>query len=127
MTGHGIRPFVPRFEPGTYPWPQGKRVAVSLSFDDTTFDQFLPRLRAAEAERGWIVLAGHDVGLDRPQSVVAETLDAVCRYCAAPDNGVWIDTVAAVAAHIRKTRGDGWPEAIPCKEEPHVSDRPTRA
>jgi len=78
----------------------------AASFDDTTFEQCLLRLRAAEAERGWLVLAGHDVGLDRPQSVSAETLDAVCRYCAAPENGVWMDTVAAVALHIRKTRGE---------------------
>ena len=74
------------------------------SFDDTTFEQCLLRLRAAEAERGWLVLAGHDVALGRPQSVPAETLDAVCQYCAAPENGVWIDTVAAVAAHICKMR-----------------------
>ncbi len=81
----------------------------AFDFDNTTFEQFLARVRAAEAERGWLVLAGHEVGLDRPQSVSVETLNAVCDYCAEPANGVWIDTMAAVAAYVRKTQDLGVP------------------
>ena len=37
--------------------------------------------------------------------MTADVLDAVCNYCSDPDNNLWIDTVANVAAWIRQQRG----------------------
>ena len=53
---------------------------------------------------GWLVLAGHDVGNEDARQVTrCETLRVLCEYAQEPDHGVWLDTVAAVAAHVR-----GW-------------------
>jgi len=76
----------------------------AFDFDETTFAHFLARLRTAETERGWLVLAGHEVSVAGRQSVLAETLDAVCRHCCEPANGIWIETMAAVAAYICRVR-----------------------
>jgi peptidoglycan/xylan/chitin deacetylase (PgdA/CDA1 family) len=55
---------------------------------------------------GWLVLAGHTVGADGYQTVVEETLDALCKYCRDPANGIWIDTVAKVGSHLRDLRNE---------------------
>jgi len=54
---------------------------------------------------GWLVLAGHNVGSDGYQTVTEETLTALCEYCRHGDNGIWIDTVAAVGSYLRDNRG----------------------
>ena len=76
----------------------------AFDFDCATADEVIARIRAAETDRAWLVLAGHEIGGDGRQIVNASVLDTVCKYCADPANGVWIDTVAAVAKHVVKTR-----------------------
>lgn len=56
--------------------------------------------RAAE-KRLWLVLAGHEVGSGGHQTTRAQVLDRFAAYCADPANGVWIDTVANIAAYVR--------------------------
>lgn len=56
---------------------------------------------------GWLVFAAHDVSDFAQQAMPADVLDAVCRYCAKLANGIWIDTVAAVAAHVAAQLSSG--------------------
>ena len=53
--------------------------------------------RAAENHL-WLVFAGHEVGSGGHQTTRADALDQFAAYCADPNNGVWIDTVANIAA-----------------------------
>ena len=53
---------------------------------------------------GWLVLAGHNVGSNGYQTVIEETLAALCECCQNPTNGIWIDTVAAVGSYLRDNR-----------------------
>jgi hypothetical protein len=73
-----------------------------IDFDTLTFAECLVWVERAVREGGWLVFAGHDVGDSGFQVVRRDTLDALCAYCRDPANGVWIDTVAAVANAVRR-------------------------
>jgi peptidoglycan/xylan/chitin deacetylase (PgdA/CDA1 family) len=77
-----------------------------VEFDGLDFEDVQPQIDAAATTGNWLVLAGHDIGADaRHQVTKVPTLEAICAYCRDPANGVWIDTVGAVGAYVRKTRG----------------------
>ena len=60
--------------------------------------------RAAENQL-WLVLAGHDVGSSGRQTTRTEALEEFCAYCVDPASGVWIDTVANIAAYVKANQG----------------------
>lgn len=66
--------------------------------------ELLDVLGKAEQQGAWIVFAGHDVGENGRQVVLADALDEFCAYCRRPENGVWIDTVASIADYVRSAR-----------------------
>ncbi len=74
----------------------------------------LDGLRADQAvqliERGgWLVFVGHDIGDDGPQTVLRETLDAICRHGRNPANRVWIDRMDRIAQHVYDSHhAAGW-------------------
>lgn len=65
------------------------------------------RLLADDAakEGRWLILTGHEVGDGGYQTTLAAAVEALCRYCREPANGLLIDTVGAIADVIVKTRG----------------------
>ncbi len=73
--------------------------------DGMTFEQLCRWIDQAAQRGGWLVIAAHDVGDQPRQSISADVLDAVCAYCADPANGLWVDTVAAVASYVRRWQG----------------------
>ena len=72
-------------------------------FDRLPFEVVREWIETARAEGAWLVLAGHDTGdEDRHQMVRSDTLRALCDYALDPVNGVWLDTVAAVARYVKE-------------------------
>lgn len=80
-----------------FPWPPGKRAAISLTFDDA-------RLSQAIRDGGWLVLVAHEVGDMAFQTMPPDVLERLCRHARDETNGLWIETVAIIADYIRKTR-----------------------
>lgn len=79
---------------------------AGIEFDGVDFEQVRSQLVEAAQTGNWLVLAGHDVGEDpRRQMTKISTLEAICTYCKDPANGIWLDTVGAIGAYIRKIRG----------------------
>ena len=79
---------------------------AGVEFDGMDFEQVLPQIVEAAQSGNWLVLAGHDIGAEpRRQVTKVSTLEAICAYCRDPANGVWIDTVGAIGAYLRQTRG----------------------
>jgi peptidoglycan-N-acetylglucosamine deacetylase len=77
---------------------------LGMEFDGLTFASFRTLIEQA-AERGaWLVLCGHDVGESGRQTVLASTLEEVCRFASDPANGVWIDAVERIAGYILENR-----------------------
>ncbi len=76
-----------------------------VPLDDTDSEKVLALIKKARDVGGWLVLAGHDTGSEKGRQVTrSDTLRALCEYALEPDNGVWLDTVAAVAAYIHNRR-----------------------
>jgi peptidoglycan/xylan/chitin deacetylase (PgdA/CDA1 family) len=78
--------------------------AAAVDGDDLPFEQYRKWVDRAVEEGGWVIFAAHEVGAGGIQTTRLDALDALCRYCADPANGVWIDTVAAIGAYIRQFR-----------------------
>ena len=73
-----------------------------MDFDGASFEKVRALIDRAIDDNSWLILVGHDVGFGKVQTVHPDVLDAVCRYCATDRAAdVWIDTVAAVARHVR--------------------------
>lgn len=73
-----------------------------MDIDDRAFEDIKPLVDAARAEGGWLVFLGHSVGTEGSHTIRAEALDALCRYIRDRDNGVWVDTVAAIGMYIER-------------------------
>ena len=74
--------------------------AFGVHFDGMTISTARTWMEKAIAESGWLILAGHEVGAPGPMSVDSDTLRFVCEFASDPDNGLWIDTAADVAAYV---------------------------
>jgi len=74
--------------------------AASMEADGKSFEHLRAMVERAAAEGGWLIFFGHEVGAGGHQTVVADALDAFCRYCNDPANGIWIDTVANIGRYI---------------------------
>ena len=75
------------------------------SFDATPFHTLKEQIESAAADGGWLVLVGHDVGAVGPrQTVIDAVLREICAYATDPANGVWVDTVEAIASYVQVQR-----------------------
>ncbi len=75
-----------------------------IDFDGVGWDAVKPWIQRAIDEGGWVIFAGHDIGTTGRQAVNPDTLDRICGYCRDNSNGIWLDTVAAVAEYINSRR-----------------------
>jgi peptidoglycan/xylan/chitin deacetylase (PgdA/CDA1 family) len=73
---------------------------LALESDQKSFDVLLPLIENAKAEGRWLILAGHEMADSGFQTTLLKTLDQFCRYAQDDTNGLWVDTVANVAAFI---------------------------
>ena len=73
--------------------------------DRREFAELRRAVDQAVEDGGWLVLFAHDVGAaDQRQMLRADVLKELCEYCLDPAVGVWLDTVAAVGAHVAGSR-----------------------
>ena len=77
---------------------------AGMEADGANLEQ-LKGLTGRALERGkWLVLFAHEVSTGTGQTLNVDTLDAFCRYLQNPANGVWVDTVANIAASVLDAR-----------------------
>lgn len=72
--------------------------------DDAPLDRLTFLVDRAADAGGWLILFGHEVGDAGPQTTRASVLDRLGAYLTDAANGIWVDTVAAVARHIAAGR-----------------------
>ena len=78
---------------------------TGLDGDGKSFEQLKAMVDRAVADGAWLVLFGHEVGDGGNQTTRADALDALCRYCLDPANGIGLETVAAIGRHVRERQG----------------------
>jgi hypothetical protein len=99
--------------------------AISLTFDDVRHSQvtqglpildeygtkatfYVSILNLEGQSDAWkrAAINGHEIGEKGPQTTYSSTIRAHCEYAQNPADGLWLDTVQAVANHILKQRTD---------------------
>jgi peptidoglycan-N-acetylglucosamine deacetylase len=79
---------------------------LGYPMDDVDFSELEPVVSDAIARGQWLVLAGHDIGVEPGRQVTrVATLRSFAEYARAPRRGVWVDTIANVAAYIKRASG----------------------
>jgi hypothetical protein len=77
---------------------------MGTAFDDLNFEQMRKLLDSAAKDGRWIVFVGHEMGKQAFQTTDTIALLELCRYAKNPANGIWLDTVEAIAKHIQAGR-----------------------
>jgi peptidoglycan/xylan/chitin deacetylase (PgdA/CDA1 family) len=73
---------------------------MGIDSDGMTFEQMKTLTADAAKRGGWLVFAGHEMGKSGRQTTLVDSLEQYLTYAADPANGVWLDTVAAVAKYV---------------------------
>lgn len=77
---------------------------MAMELDGKSFEQVKQVMDKTLANGGWLIFCGHDIGDDGRQTTRASTLKALCEYAQDPANGVWLDSVEAVARYVLEQR-----------------------
>jgi hypothetical protein len=80
---------------------------MGMDSDGMTLEQMKSLTETAKARGGWLVFAGHEIGKPGRQCTEAAVLDQYLPWAADPANGIWLDTVAAVAKYVRARQQPG--------------------
>jgi len=78
---------------------------LSPQSDGMTFEEMRKWLLVAAENGGWLIFTGHEIGDPGYQVTAASVLEQFLQYTGDPANGVWLDTVDAVARYIQEQRG----------------------
>lgn len=77
---------------------------LGIESDGMTFEQMRDTVKTAEAQSGWVVFAGHEIGPAGNQTTRAAELDKFLTWAGDPANGVWVDTVEKIARYVQSKR-----------------------
>ncbi len=77
---------------------------LAFESDGKPFAALKSLVDQAAAEGLWIIFVGHEVGDGGYQTTLASSVEELCRFSKDPANGIWIDTVGAIAGHIADAR-----------------------
>ena len=80
---------------------------TALDMDGASPDRLRSLVQWALDEGRWLVLAGHDVGDAKSQSVPPRSLDELCRYLSELTTDLWVDPVVRIASFIAQSRRTG--------------------
>ena len=68
------------------------------------FEEIRSLIESAKKSGKWLVLAGHEMGEEGPQTTHLSMLEELMKYAANPANGVWLAPVGTVADYISNNR-----------------------
>lgn len=77
---------------------------TGMELDNKSFDEIRRLIESAKSKGQWLVLAGHEMGNEGPQTSLLATIEAICQYASDPANGIWIANVHEVASYVRNAR-----------------------
>lgn len=77
---------------------------TGVSMDAKDYAEVRLLVEGARENGQWLVLAGHEIGNAGPQTTRIEMLKRLIPYLQDPGNGIWFDTVAAIARYVESHR-----------------------
>lgn len=79
-------------------------------FDCATFAHMVKLVELAIKDGSWLILFGHGVGGQAPQTVPQDALEQLCEYTKTRQNELWTAPVVEVARYLQEKRK----ESAPC-------------
>jgi peptidoglycan/xylan/chitin deacetylase (PgdA/CDA1 family) len=79
---------------------------MAMELDGKDFEQVKQLIDRTLKNGGWLIFCGHETAEVGRQTTYLSTIKALCEYAQDPANGIWLDTVQAIANHIHKQRTD---------------------
>lgn len=73
-------------------------------FDGLTWEEMKRHLDTAAKDNRWVIFVGHEMGKRAFQVTDLAALESLIRHAQDPANGIWLDTVANIAKHLKQTR-----------------------
>ena len=77
---------------------------TGIEMDGKDFDEILPLLKSAKKAGQWVVLAGHEMGNNGPQTTRLEMLKKLIEYAQDPASEIWIAPVGTIAKYVNEHR-----------------------
>lgn len=77
---------------------------MGVELDGKSFEQVKQVIDRTLTNGGWLVFCGHEIGDGGRQTTLASTLEALCEYAQDPANGIWLDSVEAIARYALEQR-----------------------
>ena len=77
---------------------------TGIEMDGKDFDELLPLLTSAKKTGQWVVLAGHEMGDNGPQTTRLAMLKQLIEYAQDPANEIWIAPVGTIAKYVNEHR-----------------------
>jgi len=77
---------------------------TGMEMDGKHFDEVKNMIETAGETGKWLVLAGHEMGEDGPQTTRLSMLEDLIKYAEDPANGVWLAPVGTVAEYVYKNK-----------------------
>jgi len=75
---------------------------TGIEMDGKNFDEILTLINDAVKNGTWLVLAGHEMGDEGPQTTRLTMLKQLAEYVQNPANGIWIAPMGTVAKYIQE-------------------------
>ena len=85
---------------------------MGMESDGKTFEQLKNLIDQTVKNGGWLVFAGHEIGVAGRQTTLIPAMEELCKYAKDPANGLWIATVQEVANYVLSQRNGGEKEKI---------------
>lgn len=82
---------------------------TGMEMDGRDFEEILPMIEQAKANGQWLILAGHEMGENGPQTTRISMLRKLIQYAQDPKNGIWLEPVGNVAKYVLTTRSGKTP------------------
>jgi peptidoglycan/xylan/chitin deacetylase (PgdA/CDA1 family) len=86
------------------PWICDMAQLLGMESDGKSYEDLRALIEEAAEGGRWLILAGHEMADAGPQATSLKTLEALARYVADPANGIWVETVGAVAEYVVENR-----------------------
>ncbi|HRO44291.1 polysaccharide deacetylase family protein [Agriterribacter sp.] len=77
---------------------------TGIEMDGKDFEELLPLIQSAQKNGQWLVLAGHEMGNNGPQTTRLAMLKKLIEYAQDPTNKIWIAPVGTIARYVNEHR-----------------------
>ncbi|NND32460.1 MAG: polysaccharide deacetylase family protein [Saprospiraceae bacterium] len=77
---------------------------MGMSSDAKDFNEIKTLLDQVITQGGWLILAGHEIGMQGPQTTRVQMLKELLPYLKDPANAIWVAPIKTIASYISDHR-----------------------